>query len=483
MITQDINLPERVFSSPTLESTSIWPQPAAQTPRERIISSIFKRGSKDLLTSNRNSTLSPLNSPRFAASTPQAQSSQLQEQTSTKSTNSNNAADGSSSDSSPSTSVSTPRTAAKSILKSGTINNTGPLSSLSSSTRPSPAQQQQHQPSTAAVGYQQPTFNNYSNYSSNNNSNNNHLPLSAALAVEGLVRPASPFAMRQSSGGSSVFHENTNNSVSSTHRSSQNLSPGEDPNYNLTQTDLTLEGLAQRWYAYQAIMRKHYNENPFYKRWTRSKWILLSTVLMLMAYSFAVFGICIGYFSHKLEHAVVVMEFHANLVQLAFVGSILGITASIVGLIGVIRENRMYLSVYAVLLWPVFALYVSVGYVAFRRAKAHLLVHLKDEWVKSYTREQRLLVQRNLKCCGYLDSSSYAEYDLRCFPITVLPGCRHKYNLYEENLLSTCWTAAFSIVPFHLLVMIASMLCSNHIDGMLRSARPGLKSFKEDKQD
>jgi len=166
------------------------------------------------------------------------------------------------------------------------------------------------------------------------------------------------------------------------------------------------------------------------------------------------------------------------------------------------------------MLWPVFALYVSVGYIAFRRAKNHLRAHLKDEWIHSYTREQRLLVQRNvsqsptgtedlsllshylifwrysyccsvlfvskqLKCCGYQAPSYYGEYDLRCFPMTNLPGCQHKYNLYEDRLLTTCWNASFILVPFQLFVMIAALLCSNHVDGMLRSARPGLKSFKE----
>ncbi|KAI8602909.1 hypothetical protein EDD21DRAFT_370590 [Dissophora ornata] len=67
--------------------------------------------------------------------------------------------------------------------------------------------------------------------------------------------------------------------------------------------------------------------------------------------------------------------------------------------------------------------------------------------------------------------------------MTILPGCQHKYNLYEDKLLSTFWTVSFSLVPFQLLVMVASLLCSNHVDGMLRSGRPGLKSFKEEKQD
>ncbi|KAF9114327.1 hypothetical protein BGX27_011147 [Mortierella sp. AM989] len=179
------------------------------------------------------------------------------------------------------------------------------------------------------------------------------------------------------------------------------------------------------------------------------------------------------------EHAVVVMEFHGNLIYIAMAASALGILSALLGLVGIFRENRLLLSWYSILLWPVFALYISVGYIAFRRAKNHLRTHLREEWVHSYSREQRLLVQRNLKCCGYQDPAWFGEYDLRCFPMINLPGCQHKYNVYEDKLLTTCWTASFTLAPFQLFVMIAALLCSNHVDGMLRSGRPGLKTFKQ----
>lgn len=208
-----------------------------------------------------------------------------------------------------------------------------------------------------------------------------------------------------------------------------------------------------------------------------------------------------------------------NIVTLA--GAAVGLVSALIGFVGIVRENRIWLSIYTVLLWPVFCLYVSVGYIAFRRSKNHLRNHLRDEWIHDYTRDQRLLVQRNvsvffplcivlwgpailfsflftvpvssnqptfcfslacdiqLKCCGYLSPIQNGEYDLRCFPMINLPGCIHKYNLFEDKLLTTVWTASFSLVPLQLFVMIAALLCSNHVDGMLRSGRPGLKNFKE----
>ncbi|KAG0258551.1 hypothetical protein BG011_003218 [Mortierella polycephala] len=293
-------------------------------------------------------------------------------------------------------------------------------------------------------------------------------------------------------------------SIASHQSSDQNLAHGNDAQYNLTQNDLTLEGLEERWQAYQAWWAKQYKEQPFYRLWTRSKWLLLLSVLMLLTYSCAAFAVALGYMLGRFEYSVVVMEFHGNIISssrdtidksltddltlsiksfvVATAASACGILSALVGLIGIFKEDRIWLSWYNVMLWPVFTLYISVGYIAFRRIKNQLRAHLKDEWVHSYTREQRLLVQRNLKCCGYRSSSSHGEYDLRCFPLISLPGCEHKYNLYEHRILTTCWTASFSLVPFLLFAMVVALLCSNHVDGMLRSGRPGLKSFKSSKE-
>ncbi|KAF9112631.1 hypothetical protein BGX27_003019 [Mortierella sp. AM989] len=447
------------------------------------MNNLFKRESKDTLRTNTRSSPSTTSSPVLS----KAQPSLLQDALS-RNNNSFQTSDGSSS--SLATFASAP-ILNKSILKQNRGNGVAPP--IPNSTRPVSIQQQQYNP-TQPQQYNNVNSNSNSNsnsynnifsddngYSSNQHNNPNYLPPTTALAAAGLTRPASPFAMVNSSRSSGV--RDTINSVSSTHRSSRNSSPVTDPNYDLTQSDLTLDGLAQRWYAYQAMMKKRYAEDPFYKRWTKSKWILLLTTILLFLYSTAILVISVGYMTHKFELSAITMEFHSNLIYLALAGSIVGIACALIGLVGIFTENRMWLSLYTLLLWPGFALYVSVGYIAFRRAHSHLRAHVKDEWIKTYSRDQRLIVQRNLKCCGFQDASWYAEYDLRCFPMTVLPGCQHKYNLHEYHFLSTVWTIAFSIVPAQLFVMIAALLCSNHVDGMFRSARPGLKSFKQEKKD
>ncbi|KAF9345708.1 hypothetical protein BGX26_002819 [Mortierella sp. AD094] len=454
----DLSLPDRVITSPSISNST--------KPRDPFMNSRLKHGNKDALrTDIPYNTQVPLQQDTLARIID----------------NPFQASDGSLS--SASTSVSSP-SQHKSILKQNRGNgNAAPA--VPNNTRPASIKQQYLNSTT------QPQYNNVNNANYNNgygnnggqHNNNNYLPPTAATAAAaGLTRPASPFAMQNSSTGSSEGRENAN-SVSSTHRSSRNLAPATDPNYNLTQTDLTLDGLAQRWYAYQAMWKKRYADEPFYKRWTKSKWILLFSAILLLGYSVCILTVAIGYITLKWDLSAVAMTIHSNIIYLSLAGSILGIVSAIIGLVGIFLENRTWLSIYTILLWPVFALYVSVGYIAFRLAHSHLRAHTKDDWIHKYTRDQRLIVQQNLKCCGFQNPSWYAEYDLRCFPMTVLPGCQHKFSIHEMKFLTSVWTISFSIVPVQLFVMTVALLCSNHVDGMLRSGRPGLRSFKEEKND
>ncbi|KAF9947192.1 hypothetical protein BGZ72_010796 [Mortierella alpina] len=461
---QDLSLPERTISSPVLDNAPVSqsePQghSARTAAKERSLNKLFKRGSKDTLRSNGSSSpiISAHSAPRAqraASSTPAASNTSLPP-TKGHANGSFQPSVGSSS-SSLSTSV-TPPMPPKSILKQSRspASSSVPLPPGPPNVRSS-ATSQQHQ------AHQQQEY-------------VNPPPTDS---------PAAPYYPPPPPSTGSSDGKRNSSFLNSTNRSSGTTGSGPISSaFDVTQSDLTLEGLAQRWHAYQAMMKKHYAEEPFYRRWTKSKWILLITAIILLGYSVAVFAVSLGYILNKFDLAVVVMEFHGHLIILALAGSAFGIVCAFIGLIGVITENRIWLSWYTTLLWPSFALYVSVGYIAFRRAKAHLRDHVKEEWTHSYTRNQRLLVQQNLKCCGYLDWSNHGEFDLRCFPKINLPGCVHKYNIHEENVLTNFWTIAFSIAPLHLFVMISALLCSNHVDGMLRSARPGLKSFKEKKEE
>ncbi|KAG9323493.1 hypothetical protein KVV02_007818 [Mortierella alpina] len=458
---QDLSLPERTIANPVLDSVNSESQghSVKTAPKERTLNKLFKRSSKDTLRSNGSSSpiISAHSAPRAlrAATTNPAASNPSLAPTKGHANGSIQPSVGSSS-SSLSASA-TPPTPPKSILKQSRspASSSVPLHTASVSMR-------------SSTTPQQPQAQQLQEYV--------HPPPADNLAAFSYPPPPPSTGSSDGQRNSSFFN--------STNRSSATGGSGPISSaFDVTQTDLTLEGLAQRWYAYQAMMKKRYSEDPFYRRWTKSKWILLITAIILLGYSCAVFAVSLGYMLGKFDLAPVVMEFHGSLIILSLAGSVFGIVCALIGLVGVFTENRVWLSWYTTLLWPSFALYVSVGYIAFRRAKAHLRDHIKEEWAHSYTRDQRLIVQQNLKCCGYKDWSNHGAYDLRCFPKINLPGCEHKYNKYEENVLTNFWTIAFSVAPLHLFVMISALLCSNHVDGMLRSARPGLKSFKEEKEE
>lgn len=109
--------------------------------------------------------------------------------------------------------------------------------------------------------------------------------------------------------------------------------------------------------------------------------------------------------------------FYFYLFLVAFVGSIVAIVSAAVGFLGIFRENRSLLTIYTTMLWAVFALYVAVGYIAFRREKNHLNQRLRDEWIHNYTRDQRLLVQRQVK-------KDKKRWTLNFHPLLLLHHCR-----------------------------------------------------------
>jgi len=50
-----------------------------------------------------------------------------------------------------------------------------------------------------------------------------------------------------------------------------------------------------------------------------------------------------------------------------------------------------------------------------------------------------------------------------CYARSILPGCKLSYIQFERKMLQKWYTAAFSLVPLHLAVILAGLLCSNHV--------------------
>ena len=50
-----------------------------------------------------------------------------------------------------------------------------------------------------------------------------------------------------------------------------------------------------------------------------------------------------------------------------------------------------------------------------------------------------------------------------CYARSNLPGCKAKYLRLERHVLEVWYAIAFALVPVHILIILASLLCSNHI--------------------
>jgi hypothetical protein len=70
-----------------------------------------------------------------------------------------------------------------------------------------------------------------------------------------------------------------------------------------------------------------------------------------------------------------------------------GVFVALLGFIGIFSQSRKILSWYTVLLWPLFAMMTSIGYICFRRSHVSLYQKLKFSWINEYTRNDRLVIQ------------------------------------------------------------------------------------------
>ncbi|KAG0064638.1 hypothetical protein BGZ90_002109 [Linnemannia elongata] len=211
--------------------------------------------------------------------------------------------------------------------------------------------------------------------------------------------------------------------------------------------------------------------------WTRSKLLLLLANIILLGY--AVTCTVIMTMSWRgdpwtkpyLDSGIMMIANH-NVLLLMMVTAPFGVFIALLGFIGIFTQSRKILSWYTILLWPLFAMITSIGYICFRRSHISLYQKLKFSWVNEYTRDDRLVIQNAFNCCGYRSLSDYPSYDLHCFPRAPLPSCESKFLQYQQDLLSNTSSAAFTLLPIQLLVMLVALLCSNHIDSLYRTAYP-----------
>ena len=126
-------------------------------------------------------------------------------------------------------------------------------------------------------------------------------------------------------------------------------------------------------------------------------------------------------------------------------------------------QTMSFLAVYTLFCWLTFALLVTPGYLTYRRKTFNLEGKINAQWSRELGLDGRLRIQNALTCCGYFSPFVEATVSQTCYARSLIPGCKSPYLKYQRNVLTTWYAYVFGLVPAHLAVIVAALLCSNHV--------------------
>lgn len=126
-------------------------------------------------------------------------------------------------------------------------------------------------------------------------------------------------------------------------------------------------------------------------------------------------------------------------------------------------NNRAFLAVYVLLLWVCLAFIAAPGYMTYKRKTFNLEGKINLQWSRQLGVIGRLRIQDALRCCGYF--SPYVENTISplCYPRSNFDGCKNRFLKLERSVLEKWYTISFALIPSHILVILAGLLCSNHV--------------------
>jgi hypothetical protein len=139
------------------------------------------------------------------------------------------------------------------------------------------------------------------------------------------------------------------------------------------------------------------------------------------------------------------------------------VLTSLIGWAGILLNNRMFLAIYTVLLWAVFALLVTPGYITYKKRTFSLEGKLNELWSRELGGDGRTRIQNALGCCGYFSPFVEAAVTQTCYARSTLAGCKNQFLHFERDVLGRWYTVAFALVPLQLGAIICGLLCSNHV--------------------
>jgi len=198
-------------------------------------------------------------------------------------------------------------------------------------------------------------------------------------------------------------------------------------------------------------------------RWNKFKWTLFVANVVLTIYSLVALIFCLLTHFNVWRNADVVLVGNQPELVVSTIAASVGMFAALVGWAGILLNNRSFLAIYTFLLWICFAFLVTPGYITYRRKTFNLEGKINDEWSRSLGASGRLRIQNRLGCCGYFSPFIEATVSQTCYARSVLPGCKKPYLDYERLVLGRWYIIAFGIVPIHIAIIFAGLLCSNHV--------------------
>lgn len=198
-------------------------------------------------------------------------------------------------------------------------------------------------------------------------------------------------------------------------------------------------------------------------RWNRFKWTLFAANLALTLYSISALILLLLTWFNVWADADIIRVGNRSELVISTVAASLGTLTALIGWAGILLNNRSFLAIYTFLLWVVFAFVVAPGYMTYKRRALNLEGKINLQWSRYIDSAGRLRVQNHLGCCGYYSPFVEATASQTCYARSVLPGCKREYMRFQRSVLKTWYTASFALIGPHMLVMVAGLLCSNHV--------------------
>lgn len=180
-------------------------------------------------------------------------------------------------------------------------------------------------------------------------------------------------------------------------------------------------------------------------------------------YSLVALVFCLLTWFNVWEHADVVRVGNRPELIISTIAASIGLMTSVIGWAGILLNNRSFLATYTFLTWITFAFLVAPGYITYKRRSFNLEGKINAEWSRDLGTDGRLRIQDQLLCCGYFSPFVEATISQTCYARSILPGCKLRYLTFQRMVLGRWFMIAFILVPVHISIMVAGLLCSNHV--------------------